>query len=286
VILPSPRKAQIRGITVGDGQPLALLAGPCVVEGRDITLRIAGQLVEMAAEARLPLIFKASFDKANRTSLHSFRGPGMQEALGVLAEVKSALGVPIVTDVHLPEQAAPAAQVADVLQIPAFLCRQTDLLLAAAATGKAVNVKKGQFLAPGDMAHVVEKLRQGGARDVLLTERGTFFGYGRLVNDLSSLPRMQALGVPVVFDATHSVQQPGGEGDRSGGDRSLAPYLARAAVAAGADAIFMEVHENPDQALSDGPNSLPLSILPRLLRTLGRLRELALEDPPGSEFVT
>lgn len=280
----SDRIAQLAGLPVGAGKPLVLIAGPCVVETPDITRRIAAAVLETSRATGVPVVFKASFDKANRTSLQSYRGPGADEALRLLEDIRREFEVPVLTDIHLPEQAAQAAAVVDVLQIPAFLCRQTDLLLAAAATGKAINVKKGQFLAPEDMRHVLAKLRAGGARNVCLTERGTFFGYHRLVNDMTAVPTMQALGAPVVFDATHSVQLPGGAGDRSGGRRELAPVLARAAVSAGADAVFMEVHENPDAALSDGPNSLPLGILPALFTTLRRLREIALESPPGTEF--
>jgi 2-dehydro-3-deoxyphosphooctonate aldolase (KDO 8-P synthase) len=280
----SERRARIGGVEVGAGRPLALLAGPCVVEGEEITLRIAARVVEMARAAKLPLIFKASFDKANRTSLKSFRGLGHEEALAILAKVKQRFGVPIVTDIHLPEHAALAAEVADLLQIPAFLCRQTDLLLAAAATGRAVNVKKGQWLSPEEMEHVVAKLRFGGAKEIVVTDRGTFFGYHRLVNDFTAIPIMQGLGVPVCFDATHSVQQPGGAGDRSGGNRRFAPLLARAAVACGADLVFMEVHENPDAALSDGPNSLRLETLPRLFQALRELREQALANPPDAKL--
>ncbi len=278
------RRARIGDVLVGAGRPLALLAGPCVVEGEEITLRIAARVAEMARAAQLPLVFKASFDKANRTSGKSFRGLGHEEALRILAKVKERFALPIVTDVHLPEQASLAAEVADLLQIPAFLCRQTDLLLAAAATGRAVNVKKGQWLAPEEMEHVVAKLRAGGAKEIVVTDRGTFFGYHRLVNDLTAIPILQALGVPVCFDCTHSVQRPGGAGDKSGGERRFAPLLARAAVAAGADLVFMEVHENPDAALSDGPNSLPLAALPRLFRALRELRDHALAFPPGSEL--
>ncbi len=281
---PAARIATIRDVVVGAGRPLALLAGPCVVEGEAITMRIAERTIACARAAGLPIVFKASFDKANRTSGKSFRGLGADEALRILAKVAKTFDVPLVTDIHLPEQAEVAAEVVDLLQIPAFLCRQTDLLVAAAATGRAINVKKGQWLSPEEMKHVVAKLRDSGAKDVVATDRGTFFGYHRLVNDLAAIPLMQALGVPVCFDATHSVQQPGGAGDKSGGNRRLAPTLARAAVAAGADLVFMEVHENPDAALSDGPNSLPLEVLPRLFKVLRALREQALADPPGSEF--
>ena len=259
--------------TLGDGA-LTLLAGPCVVEGRDRTLRIAERLATMCAARGLALVFKASFDKANRSAGSSFRGLGVAEGLAVLAEVKATFGLPIVTDVHQPEQAAMAAEVADLLQIPAFLCRQTDLLNAAAATGRPVNVKKGQFLAPWDMANVVQKLREADAAGILLTERGASFGYNNLVVDMRGLAVMRGLGVPVCFDATHSVQIPGGLGDKSGGQREFAPILARAAVAAGVDAVFMEVHDDPDSALSDGPNMLPLDGLSSLLDTLLRLHEL------------
>ena len=281
---PTPRQARIADLHLGDNRPLVVLAGPCVVEERDRTLRIAERVVTAARRQDLPVVFKASFDKANRSSLHSFRGLGTDEALGILAEVKEQFEVPLVTDIHLPEQAASAAEVVDLLQIPAFLCRQTDLLAAAAETGCAINVKKGQFLAPQDMVNVLDKLRGSGAREIMLTERGTFFGYHRLVNDMTSIPVMQAMGVPVVFDATHSVQRPGGAGDRSGGDRRLAPLLARAAVSCGADAVFLECHENPDEALSDGPNSLPLEVLDPLFSVLKTLREVVLENPPGQEF--
>ena len=280
------RTATIRDLVVGGGRPLAVLAGPCIVEAEAITLRIAERAITAARSAGLPIVFKASFDKANRTSGKSFRGIGAAAALAVLAKVKRTFGVPIVTDIHSPEHAALAAEVVDLLQIPAFLCRQTDLLLAAAATGRAINVKKGQWLSPEEMKHVVLKLRDAGAKDVIVTDRGTFFGYHRLVNDLTAIPVMQCHGVPVCFDATHSVQQPGGAGETSGGNRRLAPLLARAAVAAGADLVFMEVHENPDAALSDGPNSLPLEILPRLFAALRTLREQVIADPPGSEFET
>jgi 2-dehydro-3-deoxyphosphooctonate aldolase (KDO 8-P synthase) len=281
----SERQIQVQQLRIGARQPLAVIAGPCVVEGEAITRRIAEAVALASQSAQVPVIFKASFDKANRTSVDSYRGTGMDEALRILADIGKEFGMPVLTDIHLPEQAAIAAEAADVLQIPAFLSRQTDLLLAAAATGRAINVKKGQFMAPEDMRHVIAKLKKGGAENVLVTDRGTFFGYHRLVNDFTAIPTMQALGVPVVFDATHSVQSPGGAGDRSSGRREMAPVLARAAVSAGADVVFMEVHENPDEALSDGPNSLPLTILASLFRTLRRLREIALETPPGSELM-
>ena len=245
-----------------------VLAGPCVLESRELALETARELAVIAKELDLPLVFKSSFDKANRTSLSSFRGPGLREGLKWLAEIKDITGLPVVTDVHLPEQAAPVGEVADVLQIPAFLCRQTDLLAAAAATGRVVNIKKGQFLAPWDMANALNKVRESGNAQVWLTERGSSFGYNNLVVDMRSIPEMSALGVPVIMDATHSVQLPGGQGGCSGGRREYVPVLARAAVAAGADGVFMEVHPDPDKALCDGPNSWPLTKTRELLAQL------------------
>jgi 2-dehydro-3-deoxyphosphooctonate aldolase (KDO 8-P synthase) len=269
----NPDVVQISKAVRFGGPELACFLGPCVVEGRDITLRAAEAVARATRDAGLPAVFKASFDKANRTSIRGFRGVGMDEALRVLEDVRSATGLPVLTDVHQPDQAAAAAEVADVLQVPAFLCRQTDLLLAVAATGRVVNIKKGQFVAPADMGPVVEKARAGGADGVLLTERGTSFGYNDLVVDFRSLGIMRRLGCPVVFDATHSVQRPSAGGDHSGGDRSLVPPLLRAAVAAGVDGIFLEVHEDPDRALCDGPNSVPLDALPDLLAQVARVRE-------------
>jgi 2-dehydro-3-deoxyphosphooctonate aldolase (KDO 8-P synthase) len=263
--------------TVGGDHPLLFIAGPCVVEGRDLTLRIADALKRVADDLRLPLVFKASFDKANRSSGKSFRGVGMDEGLATLAAVKAATGLPVTTDVHEPDQCAPAAEVCDILQIPAFLARQTNLLVAAGNTGRVVNVKKGQFMAPWDMKNVVAKLGEVGNRRVLLTERGTTFGYGLLVNDMRAVPWMQQTGAPVIFDATHSVQTPGALGDRTGGDRSMVPTLARAAVAAGCDGVFLETHPDPDHAPSDGPNMIPLADFPALARRLVRVRE-ALAD--------
>ncbi len=268
---PVPAVEIAPGVAAGGGGPLLVIAGTCVIESRESALAHARALGEIAGEVGLPLVFKASFDKANRTSIDSFRGPGLAAGLEVLAEVKEATGLPVLSDVHEPSQCGPAGRVLDVVQVPAFLCRQTDLLLAAAATGRPVNVKKGQFLAPEDTAPIVEKLRRGGARGILLTERGTTFGYHDLVVDLRGVPRMRSLGVPVVFDATHSVQRPGGLGSASGGRPEFIPVLARAAVAAGADAVFLEVHEDPSRALSDGPNSLPLA---RLASLLAELRDL------------
>lgn len=260
--------ARIGPYQCGAGQPLLWIAGPCVLEDFGAALHIAEELKRIAAALNIQLVFKASFDKANRTSVNSFRGPGLAAGLQILADIRTKTGLPITTDIHESSQAAPAGEVVDVLQIPAFLARQTDLLFAAARTGKPVHVKKGQFMAPGDMRHVITKLGEGGCEDVLLCERGTFFGYGRLVSDMRSIPLMQALGCPVVFDATHSVQLPGGGGDRSLGQRQYVEPLARAAVAIGVDGLFMETHPDPDAALSDGPNMVPLDALPGLMQRL------------------
>jgi 2-dehydro-3-deoxyphosphooctonate aldolase (KDO 8-P synthase) len=262
---------QIGSIEVGAGRPLALIAGPCVIEDRDVVLRIATGLAERAAAAGVPLVFKASFDKANRTSVDSFRGPGLDAGLEILAEVRREVGVPVTTDVHTPQQATAVAQVADLLQIPAFLCRQTDLLVACGATGKPVNIKKGQFVAPWDMAHAVDKARRGGATGVILTERGTTFGYNNLVVDMRAIAEMAALGTPVCIDATHSVQLPGAGGASSGGERHHAALIARAALAAGAHLVFAEVHENPSVALSDAATQLPLSEVSGLLSSWKRV---------------
>lgn len=253
-------------LSIGDDCPLALIGGPCVIESEDFTLKMAEGIRKVCDRLHIPFIFKSSFDKANRTAIHSFRGQSIEIGLKILQRVKDEVGVPVLTDIHESEQAASVAEVADVLQIPAFLCRQTDLLLAAAATGRTVNVKKGQFLAPWDMQHVVGKLEAGGTQRILLTERGTCFGYNTLVVDFRSLPQMRALGYPVVFDATHSVQMPGGQGEKSGGQRQFVPHLARAAAAVGIDAVFMEIHENPDSAPSDGPNMVPLAKLEDVLQ--------------------
>jgi len=248
-----------------------LIAGPCVIEGEEFTLRHARRVAEIASRHGVPVVFKCSFDKANRTSGKSFRGPGLHEGLKVLAKVKAETGLPVLTDVHAEEQCAPAAEVVDVLQIPAFLSRQTDLLLAAGRTGRAVNVKKGQFLAPEDMKNVVAKLAEVGCRDVLLTERGASFGYNNLVVDMRGLVTMRQFA-PVCFDATHSVQRPGSQGNATGGDRTLAPPLARAAAAVGIDALFCEVHEDPDKALSDGPNSLTFAMWDALVADVIKIR--------------
>lgn len=258
-------------VVVGTGRPLALVAGPCVIEGREHTLALADALARTCLEVGLPLVFKASYDKANRTSINGFRGPGIDRGLAILAEVRERVGVPVLTDVHTAEEARAAAQVVDVIQIPAFLCRQTDLVVAAAATGRPVNLKKGQFLAPDDMRHLVDKAGSAGVGGVLVTERGTSFGYHDLVFDPRSLVLLRECGCPVVFDGTHSVQRPGGAGGQSGGDRRFIPALVRAAVAIGVDAIFLEVHDRPDQALSDRATVLPLGGLGDLLR---RVREI------------
>jgi 2-dehydro-3-deoxyphosphooctonate aldolase (KDO 8-P synthase) len=259
------------GIRAGEGRIPLLIAGPCVIEGEGACLALARTLRELSDAASVPLVFKASFDKANRSSLDSYRGPGLSEGLRILERVKRETRLPVLSDIHEPSQAAAAASVLDILQIPAFLCRQTDLLVAAARTGLPVNVKKGQFLSPWEMQNVVEKLRSSGATKILLTERGTSFGYQNLVVDFRSIPVMQGLGFPVIFDATHSVQRPGALGKASGGDRQFIETLARAALAAGADGIFVEVHEDPERALSDGANALPLSRLPALLEDIHRL---------------
>lgn len=264
-------------ISCGDSHPLLVIAGPCVIDDESRMLDIAGQLKDICHRLELPLIFKASYDKANRTSLDSYRGVGLERGLEILQKVKSDLGLPVTTDIHLPDQAAPVASVADVLQIPAFLARQTDLLVAAAQTGRAVNVKKGQFMAPWDMQHVVEKLRQSGCKNMMLTERGTFFGYGRLVNDMRSLIQMAELGAPVCFDATHSVQMPSAAGGKTGGERAMVPPLARAAVAAGCNAVFVETHPNPDQSPSDGPNMVPLDEIESLLSKLKNIHHVVHE---------
>ncbi|MDR3622175.1 MAG: 3-deoxy-8-phosphooctulonate synthase [Paludisphaera borealis] len=272
-VVPNP--VSVGPVQIGRGRPLVLIAGPCVMEPNDMTLRIAVRLVEICGELNVPLIFKASFDKANRTSGSSFRGPGLEEGMNVFRRVKAETGLPVTTDVHETHQAAPIAEVVDLLQVPSFLSRQTDLLEAVAATRRPVNVKKGQFMAPWDMANVVAKLQSFGASGTLLTERGTTFGYGRLVNDFRAIPQMQASGAPVVFDATHSVQLPSaGEGGKTtAGQREMIPTLAKAAVAAGCDALFLEVHPDPDRACSDGPNSLQIEDLPSLLRVCLRIRE-------------
>jgi 2-dehydro-3-deoxyphosphooctonate aldolase (KDO 8-P synthase) len=259
-------------VTVGE-RNLFLIAGPCVIESRRHAFALALRVRKVCGKLGIPFIFKASFDKANRSSIDSYRGPGLKKGLGILAEIKRELGVPVLSDVHETAQVEEAAEVLDVLQIPAFLCRQTDLLLAAAKTGKAVNIKKGQFLSPYDMKNAVEKIRSAGNAKILLTERGTMFGYNNLVVDFRSIPIMKGFGCPVVIDASHSVQKPGGQGASSDGDREFIPLIAKAAIAAGADGIFLEVHDNPDKALSDKYNSFPINDLEALCRALLRIRE-------------
>lgn len=268
----SQNPAQIAEEKCGSGHELVVISGPCVIDDRDVVMKIAETLKSCCRELNLPLIFKASFDKANRTSLSSYRGVGLETGLEILAEVGTQFDVPVTTDIHLPYQAGPAGEVCQLIQIPAFLARQTDLLVAAAETGRAVNVKKGQFMAPCDMEHVISKLTGSGAKNILVTERGTFFGYGALVNDMRSLPEMSRLGVPVVFDATHSVQQPSAAGGKTGGQREMVAPLARAAVAVGCDAIFLETHPQPEQSPSDGPNMVPLDQIKQLLEQLKRIR--------------
>jgi 2-dehydro-3-deoxyphosphooctonate aldolase (KDO 8-P synthase) len=272
------RSVRVGAITIGSGAPLALIAGPCVIESRDAALRHAERLRAIAAGAGLPLVYKSSFDKANRTSLSSFRGVGMDEGLRILADVRSQTGLSVLTDVHEREQIASVAAVADVLQTPAFLCRQTDFIVAVAGAGKPVNLKKGQFLSPDEMLRVVEKARATGNANLLVTERGFAFGYNNLVSDMRALPVLARTGCPVVFDATHSAQRPGAEGTASGGDRTMVPTLARAAVAAGADAVFLEVHEDPARALSDGATSVRLDDLPALLHQLAALGRVVREE--------
>ena len=264
---------KVNDIEFGNGK-LVLMAGPCVLEGYERSLKIGRRTKKIAENLGIPYIFKASFDKANRSSIKSFRGPGLDEGVKILAAIKSELNVPIVTDIHETFQAEVAAQVADILQIPAFLCRQTDLLVAAAETGKVVNVKKGQFLSPDEMKNVVTKLEESGTKKILLTERGTSFGYNNLVVDMRSLPIMRSFGYPVIFDGTHSVQLPGGAGTSSSGQREFVPYLTRAAAAVGIDGLFMEVHDNPDEALSDGANMIRLDNLENLLKNVLAIHEV------------
>ncbi len=276
------RKVRIsKDMTIGGGNPLVLIAGPCGIEdkerGERITYRVAEKLREITERLEIPFVFKASFDKANRTSVKSFRGPGLEEGLKILMEIKEELMVPVLSDIHLPEQAEKAKKVLDIIQIPAFLCRQTDLLLAVGKAGKPVNVKKGQFLAPQDMLHAIKKIESTGNKNILLTERGTCFGYNNLIVDMRSLPIMRKLGYPVVLDATHSVQLPGREGRKSGGEKGFVPYLCRAGVAAGIDALYMEVHETPANALSDSANMLNLKELEKLLPVVKRIDALVKE---------
>ncbi len=262
-------------LEIANDKPLTIIAGPCAIESRDHAFEMSGALKELAKNLGIGLIYKSSYDKANRTSIFGARGLGMDKGLAILADVKREMGLPVITDVHLPEHCKEAASVVDMLQIPAFLCRQTDLLIAAAKTGKAINVKKGQFLAPWDMENVAKKISESGNDNVLLCERGASFGYNTLVSDMRSLPIMAKTGYPVIYDATHSVQQPGGKGASSGGDREMVPVLASAAVAVGVAGVFMEVHQDPDNAPSDGPNMVKLADIPRILDKLIKLDNIA-----------
>ena len=264
---------RIGDLTLEPGGPLFLLAGPCVIEDDELPFRVARELKQIAAEAGVPFVFKSSFDKANRTSVSGFRGPGPAHGFALLKAVRDEVGVPVMTDIHEIEHAEMAVGHVDLIQIPAFLCRQTDLLVAAGRSGLAVNVKKGQFMAPWDIGHSIEKVRSTGNTNVCVTDRGVSFGYNALVSDMRAIPEMQKFGVPVVFDATHSVQKPSAAGGKTGGDRSMAPVLARAAVAAGCDGVFAETHPDPDVALSDGPNMIPLREMAKLLRTLVAIRK-------------
>ena len=272
------RKVNVGGIKVGGGEPFALIAGPCVIEGEKLTRRVAASLRDVTAELGIPFIFKSSYDKANRTSVRSFRGPGLDKGLKILKAIREELGVPVLSDVHRFEEIERAAEVLDVAQVPAFLCRQTDFVMELARNAKVVNIKKGQFLAPWDMANVVRKVEAAGNRNILITERGASFGYNNLVSDMRSIPILRGMGYPVVFDATHSVQLPGGAGEASGGERAMAVYLARAAAAVGVDALFLEVHPEPDRARCDGPNSLALDSLRELLRMLQGIDGIVKED--------
>jgi len=278
-VMTAPRHISIGSVTVGNDLPLTIIAGPCALESRDHALDMSGKLAELAKKLGIGMIYKTSFDKANRTSVNSVRGIGLDDALPIFAEIRETTGLPVLTDVHLPEQCAKAAQAVDVLQIPAFLCRQTDLLVAAGETGKAINVKKGQFLAPWDMANVVKKIESTGNKNTMVCERGASFGYNTLVSDMRSLPILAKTGCPVIFDATHSVQQPGGQGDTSGGQREFAPVLARAAVAVGVAGVFMETHEDPDNAPSDGPNMIKFNELSGIIDNLLEFDRIAKAAP-------
>ena len=274
-------RAEIRtDLQIGDNQPLTLIAGPCVIESKELVFEVAGALSEICKKLKINLVFKSSYDKANRTSNSGYRGLGLSAGLEILSAVKNEFQIAMLTDIHESHEAKEASEVVDVLQIPAYLCRQTELLKSAALTGKAVNVKKGQFLAPWDMSNVVDKLRDFGAKNIIVTERGSSFGYNALVVDYRSLPQMREFGCPVVFDVTHSVQQPGGLGSSSGGQREFAAALARAAVAVGVDGLFMEVHPDPDKALSDGPNMIPLHRVEKLLSQLLEIRQVIVSNGP------
>ncbi len=268
------KQVTLNNFTIGDQTGFVLIAGPCVLENEAAAMEIASYLKELTTKLQIPFIFKASYDKANRTSVHSYRGPGVQDGLKILKNIKEKIGVPVLSDVHRFEEMDAAAEVLDIMQVPAFLCRQTDFVVEIAKKAKIVNVKKGQFLAPGDVVNIIEKIKSAGNENILITERGASFGYNNLVFDVRALPIMRAMGYPVIFDATHSVQLPGGAGTASGGERQMVPYLARAAVAAGVDGIFMEVHPDPEKALCDGANSLYLNSLEELLTTLKKIDEI------------
>jgi 2-dehydro-3-deoxyphosphooctonate aldolase (KDO 8-P synthase) len=281
--MPAVREVTIGPIVCGGQRPLVFIAGPCVIESYDLVMSVAESLARIAEKLGVPIVFKSSFDKANRTSSASFRGPGLHEGLKILDSVRQKTGLPLTTDVHEETQVTAVAGVCDLIQVPAFLARQTDLVQSAARTGRAINVKKGQFMAPWDMKNVVAKVREAGSDRLLLTERGTTFGYGMLVNDMRSIPWMQDLGFPVIFDATHSVQTPGALGDKTGGDRRMVPFLARAAVACGCNGVFLETHPRPDEAPSDGPNMLALADVPEFIRQCLALRS-ALESTSQPEM--
>lgn len=277
------KKIRINNFEIGGGAPFVLVAGPCVIENRELARQTAGRLKELAGGLGIPLVFKSSYDKANRTSVKSFRGPGLKLGLEILQGIKEEFGLPILSDVHRFEEIAAASGVLDIVQVPAFLCRQTDFIMEAAKSARVINIKKGQFLAPSDMANVIEKAKAAGNRNIIITERGTSFGYNNLVVDYRGFPVMRKMGFPVIFDATHSVQLPGGQGTASGGERGLVPFLARAAVAAGVDGVFMEVHPDPEKALCDGPNSLSLDSLGDLLKELKQIDAIV---KAGKEFIS
>jgi len=276
------KKIRINNFEIGGGAPFVLVAGPCVIENRELARQTAGRLKELAGGIGIPLVFKSSYDKANRTSVKSFRGPGLKLGLEILQGIKEEFGLPVLSDVHRFEEIAAASGVLDIVQVPAFLCRQTDFIMEVAKSARVINVKKGQFLAPSDMANVIEKAKAAGNRNIIITERGTSFGYNNLVVDYRGFPVMRKMGFPVIFDATHSVQLPGGQGTASGGERGLVPFLARAAVAAGVDGVFMEVHPDPERALCDGPNSLSLDSLGDLLMELKQIDAIV---KAGKEFI-
>jgi 2-dehydro-3-deoxyphosphooctonate aldolase (KDO 8-P synthase) len=276
------KKIRINNFEIGGGAPFVLVAGPCVIENRELVRQTAGRLKELAGGLGIPLVFKSSYDKANRTSVKSFRGPGLKLGLEILQGIREEFGLPVLSDVHRYEEIAPAAGVLDIVQVPAFLCRQTDFIMEVAKSARVINIKKGQFLAPSDMENVIDKAKAAGNRNIIITERGTSFGYNNLVVDYRGLPVMRKMGFPVIFDATHSVQLPGGQGTASGGERGLVPFLARAAVAAGVDGVFMEVHPDPERALCDGPNSLSLDCLGDLLMELKQIDAIV---KAGKEFI-